>query len=224
MDLFYSVYDSVNLINVEGFLLCIVVSLILGIIIAKGYMKNNDYNQGFVQSLAILPSVISIVIMMVNGSVGTGVAVAGAFSLVRFRSIPGNSKEICAVFLTMCTGVMIGVGYIGLSVLFVLLLTIWNLCLMKLNFGRVEQKLVLSITIPEDLNFNNVFDDLFIRYLTFYKLTLVKTTGMGSMFKLKYDIQFNNENEIKEFIDAIRCRNGNLEVSILNNFISKNEL
>ncbi len=198
-----------------NFLMCIVTSIILGLFTATIYTYKTKCSKGFVLSLAVLPLAIAIVILMVNGSIGAGVAVAGAFSLVRFRSVPGTAKEISAIFTVMCTGLTIGMGYIGYAVLFAIIASLFSLILSATSFGDVSRNArALCITIPENLNYTEVFDDIMKKYASEYSLQSAKTTSMGSLFKLRYDVDLNDVSLEKEFIDELRCRNGNLEIII----------
>ena len=168
-------------------------------------------------TLALLPAVVCVVIMMVNGNVGTSVAVAGAFSLVRFRSVPGTAKEICMLFLSMGTGLIVGMGYLGFAVLFTVVLCAVFLLYNRLDFGAEKNAASyqsLSVTIPEDLDYTGAFDDIFQTYTSAFELVQVKTTNMGSMFRLTYHITLRDPAKGKEMIDQLRCRNGNLEISI----------
>lgn len=203
--------------SVSDFLLCMGVSLVIGIFLALVYTYKSRYTKSFVITLAILPAVVCVVIMMVNGNVGAGVAVAGAFSLVRFRSAPGTAKEIGTIFLAMGAGLIVGMGYLGYAVLFSLLLGLVMLFYQKIGFGETRggsKEKTLHITIPEDLDYTHVFDDLLEQYTSAAEVVSVKTTNMGSLFKLTYQITLKNVTEEKELIDALRCRNGNLEISI----------
>ena len=166
-------------------------------------------------TLAILPAVVCVVILMVNGNIGAGVAVAGAFSLVRFRSAPGTAREIGAIFAAMSTGLITGMGYIGYAVLFTALIGIAMLVFAKLSLGekKISRK-ILKITIPESLDYSDVFDDIIKTYTKSYRLNQVKTSNMGSLFKLSYEIVIADGSSEKEFIDKLRTRNGNLEISI----------
>lgn len=221
---FGSVLDETATMSIElsSFLICIVSAIILGIFMAKMYSIKSQNSQSFSMSIALLPLAVAMVIMMVNGNLGTGVAVAGAFSLVRFRSVAGTAKEIIAIFSAMCTGLAVGMGYIGFAVMFSVVACVFALVLNCVNFGAEKNNLTrtLQITIPESLNYTNVFDDLFEKFTTQTKLTQAKTTNMGSLFKLTYDITLKNTNSEKEFIDELRCRNGNLEISIGNVFVN----
>lgn len=218
-ELFRGLFDSdlVSVISVTDFLLCLGFSLGLGLVMAFAYMYRTRYTKSFVVTLALLPAVVCVVIMMVNGNVGTGVAVAGAFSLVRFRSVPGTAKEICTLFLSMGAGLIAGMGYLGFSVLFTVVMCVMFLFYNRLDFGakkNADAYKTLSITIPEDLDYSGVFDDLFAEYTISHDLVRVKSTNMGSMFKLTYNVVLRNVAAEKEMIDKIRCRNGNLEISV----------
>ena len=153
--------------------------------------------------------------MMVNGNVGTGVAVAGAFGLVRFRSAQGTAREICAIFIAMGAGLIAGMGYLAYALLFSLLMGAALMLCTRFNFG-INRGLhrTMHITIPEDLDYAGVFDDIFEEYTTKHELTQVKTTNMGSLFRLTYDMTLRQPNCEKEMIDKLRCRNGNLEISV----------
>jgi len=217
--LFKGIFDTelTSVISVPDFLLCIGISLVIGLIIAFSYMYKTRYTKSFVVTLALLPAVVCVVIMMVNGNVGTGVAVAGAFSLVRFRSVPGTAKEIGTLFLAMGAGLIAGMGYLGYAVLFAIILCAIFVLYSQLDFGSkkiVATYKTLNITIPEDLDYSGVFDEIFSTYTKTYELTNVKTTNMGSLFRLTYDIVLKDATKEKEFIDKLRCRNGNLEINI----------
>lgn len=217
--LFRGLFDSdlVSVISITDFLLCLGFSLVLGLIMAFAYMYRTRYTKSFVVTLALLPAVVCVVIMLVNGNVGTGVAVAGAFSLVRFRSVPGTAKEICTLFLAMGAGLIAGMGYLGFSVLFTVVMCAMFLLYNRLDFGtkkNAEAYKTLSITIPEDLDYSGVFDDIFAEYTVSHDLARVKSTNMGSMFKLTYNVVLRDVSREKEMIDKIRCRNGNLEITV----------
>lgn len=217
--LFKGIFDSelTSVISVSNFLLCVGVSLVIGLIIAFGYMYKSRYTKSFVVTLAILPTVVCVVIMMVNGNVGTGVAVAGAFSLVRFRSAPGTAKEIGTLFLAMGAGLISGMGYLGYAVLFTVILSAVFVLYNQLDFGSKKNAAIyktINITIPENLDYSGVFDEILDTYTTKYELTNVKTTNMGSMFRLTYDIILKDVAKEKEFIDKLRCRNGNLDINV----------
>ncbi len=209
--------DMTAVITVGNFLLCVCASLVIGILISGSYMYRTKYTKSFVVTLALLPAVVCVVIMMVNGNVGTGVAVAGAFSLVRFRSAPGTAKEIGVLFLAMGAGLIAGMGYILYAFLFAILMCGVNLLYTRLEFGakkRVQLYRTLRITIPEDLDYTEVFEDILREYTDSCELTTVRTTNMGSLFRLTYDLRMKNAGREKEMIDKLRCRNGNLEISV----------
>ena len=200
-------------LNFGGFMICTAASLLLGILCACIYMYRNVYSKSFVVTLALLPTMVQIVIMLVNGNLGAGVAVAGAFSLVRFRSVPGTAREIGSIFFAMAIGLATGMGYIGFAVLFLLLIGGMMLLLSLSSFGeRKETEKQLKITIPENLDYEGLFDDIFEKYTNQAELTKVRTTNMGSLYELQYDIRLKGTQIKKEFLDAIRCRNGNLNV------------
>lgn len=217
--LFTGLFDTslTSVISVADFILCIAVSLVVGLITAFSYMYKTRYTKSFVITLAILPAVVCVVIMMVNGNVGTGVAVAGAFSLVRFRSVPGTAREIGMLFLAMGAGLIAGMGYLGFSLLFTGIMCTAFIIYSSLDFGgkkNAEIYKTITITIPEDLDYSGVFEDIFKEYTTTNELIRVKTTNMGSMFRLTYNIILRDTTKEKEMIDRIRERNGNLEISV----------
>ena len=218
-NLFKGLFDSdlVSVISVTDFLLCLGFSLVLGLIMAFAYMYRTRYTKSFVVTLALLPAVVCVVIMLVNGNVGTGVAVAGAFSLVRFRSVPGTAKEICTLFLAMGAGLIAGMGYLGFAVFFTVVMCIMFVLYNRLDFGtkkNSETFKTFAIVIPEDLDYSGIFDDIFAEYTLSHDLVRVKSTNMGSMFKLTYNVMLKDVTREKEMIDKLRCRNGNLEITV----------
>lgn len=211
--------ETASVISVADFMICIISSLVIGWMISVMYMYKNTYSRSFIVTIATIPAIVCVVIMMVNGNVGAGVAVAGAFSLVRFRSAPGTAKEIGVLFMAMGAGIITGMGYIAYAVLFVVILGGVDLFYAQIDFGIKKHPALqrtLHVTIPEDLDYVEVFDDLFVEYTEKHSLVNVKTTNMGSLFKLTYQITFREANVEKAFIDAVRCRNGNLEVALSN--------
>ncbi len=218
-----SVFDVTTTMNIDilDFLVCMLTSIILGIFMAKMYSLKTKCTQSFVATLALLPLAVAMVIIMVNGNIGAGVAVAGAFSLVRFRSVPGTAKEIIAIFTAMCTGLTIGMGYIAFAVVFSMIACAFALVLNITNFGgdKSNSNRILQITIPESLNYTDVFDDIFDDFTKEAKLVSAKTMNMGSLFKLSYEIELKDITYEKQFVDKLRCRNGNLEI-----LISRHEL
>lgn len=168
-------------------------------------------------TLALLPAIVCVIIMLVNGNIGAGVAVAGSFSLVRFRSASGTAREICTLFLAMGTGLICGMGYLGFALVFTVLICSMFLLYNVLGFGMKKNAALsktIRIIIPENLDYTDVFDDIFSEYLSRYELVDVKTTNMGSMFRLTYDVAIKDITKEKEMIDKLRCRNGNLEINV----------
>lgn len=200
-------------ISVRTFILCTLTSLILGIISAFAVMIKNNKNKSMALTLALLPTITQIVIMMVNGNVGAGVAVMGAFSLVRYRSNPGTASEILIIFFSMSIGLITGMGYIWLAALYTIIILGVYILLNVVGFGveRTHGK-ELKITIPESLNYTSIFDDIFEKYTKSHELLRVRTTNMGSLYQLYYHIELIDEAQEKDMIDEIRCRNGNLDI------------
>ncbi|MBR5619741.1 MAG: DUF4956 domain-containing protein [Clostridia bacterium] len=195
------------------FLLCTAVSLVLGVLTAVVSMFRNRTSQSFALTLAILPTIVQVVIMLVNGNIGAGVAVAGAFSLVRFRSAAGSAREIGSIFLAMAVGLATGMGYVSLTVVSFVILAAVLLLLQALRFGEQDQaERTLKITIPESLDYDGLFDDLFQTYTKSAVLEKVKTSNMGTLFELQYRIRLNGAEIPKAFLDELRVRNGNLNI------------
>ena len=214
LNLFNSIIPSTGITPLV-FIILVLVSLVLGGIMALIHTYRNDYTKSFVMTLAILPAVICVVILMVNGNIGAGVAVAGTFSLVRFRSAPGTAREIGAIFAVMGMGLIMGMGYIGYAALFTCLIGLAILMYSRFSAdGKKSTRKILKITIPENLNYSDVFDEFLEKYTKSYKLKQVKTSNMGSLFKLSYEIVLKDASTEKEFIDNLRTRNGNLEISV----------
>ena len=200
-------------LTLSAFLICTAVSLALGIGLALVSRFHARTTQSFAVTLAILPMVVQVVIMLVNGNIGAGVAVAGAFSLVRFRSAPGTAREIGVLFLGMAIGLATGMGYVTLAALTFVIVSAALLALTALHFGQHDSgERILKITIPEDLDYEGLFDDLLAQYTTSHSLVKVKTTNMGTLYELEYRITLRSEDVPKAFLDALRCRNGNLNI------------
>ncbi len=218
-DFFRGLFDSdmTRVIALSDFLLCICSALVIGLILAAFYGYRTRYTKNFIATLALLPAVVCVVIMMVNGNIGTGVAVAGAFSLVRFRSVPGSAREIGAIFLAMGTGLIVGMGYLGYAFLCATILGFASAVYAQVDFGTKKKTALyktLHITIPEDLDYTDVFEPILKSYASECELVLVKTANMGSLFRLTYQLKLNKLGQEKEMIDKLRCRNGNLEISV----------
>lgn len=212
--MFTSIIESVSgSLTLQTALICTLVSLVLGGIIAAIYMTGGTYSKNFILTLILLPALIQAVIMIVNGNLGTSVAVLGAFSLVRFRSVPGSSKEISSIFFAMVVGLATGMGFITYAILITVIIGITFFAFTKFNFGNLtNMKKELKITIPETLDYSEIFEDIFGKFTKKSVLTRVKTTNLGSMFELSYDIELLDPSKEKEMIDEIRCRNGNLTI------------
>lgn len=220
-NIFRGLFDSytTNVIGVGEFLLCIGTSLLVGLLFALVFMRFNRYSKSYVLTLALLPAVVCVVIMIVNGNVGTGIAVAGAFGLVRYRSAPGTAKEIIMLFLATSAGLITGTGYLVYALLFTVLMCAVTALYCGLNFGGTKKTArfkLLHITIPEDLDYGGVFEQVLAEYTTACELICVKTTNMGSLFRLSYELTMKDPALEKEMIDALRCRNGNLEITVSN--------
>lgn len=209
----------INVLDTSGFslkryLLATAVAFACGLLVAIAASFKNRPSKSFLTSLILLPAIVETVILMVNGSVGTGIAVAGAFSLVRFRSVPGKAKEIAAIFLVMTAGLTCAAGYIVIALLFSLITATVMVVLSYLPV-RGEKDFELRITVPETLNYTGAFDDLFKKYTKSARLERIKTTNMGSLYRLTYRVELKDVAQSKEFLDELRCRNGNLEIAIL---------
>ncbi|MGN0649781.1 MAG: DUF4956 domain-containing protein [Oscillospiraceae bacterium] len=211
-------FDSV--IGTEGLtaasaLICTGASLALGFIAAVLYrFRNPAASKNMMISLVVLPILVQAVIMLVNGSIGAGIAVMGAFNLIRFRSAPGNSRDICYIFYAMGIGLATGMGYIGFAAL---IAAVVGLALMLLGFiplfGKSSEARLLRVTIPENMDYSGCFDDIFAEYCTRAKLLQAKSTCMGTLFELRYEIIEKDSKREKEMLDKLRCRNGNLTIS-----------
>ena len=212
--LFSAIYSET--FTPEIYFICTAVSLVLGAVIAFTAGFRAKQSKSFLLALFLIPAIVQTVIMLVNGSVGTGVAVMGAFSLVRFRSVAGSAKEIVSIFLAMATGLATAMGYIGLAAIFVVIICIVMLITSFIHFKERDDLVrSLKITVPEDLNYAHEFDEIFEKYTHNAKLLTVKTSNMGSLYKLLYRVELISEDDIQKFIDELRIRNGNLEIAVL---------
>ena len=195
------------------FFICLGVALVLGIAVSLAFMYKNRHTKSFVITLAVIPAIVELLIMMVNGNIGTGIAVAGAFSLVRFRSAQGSAREIVFVFLDTSLGIAIGTGFIWVAVIFCIVILAFTLLLTTLGYGEAKTcERELRITIPESLDYTTVFDKVFEKYTSKNELWKVRTTNMGSLYKLSYRISLKDAAQEKEFIDDLRVLNGNLDI------------
>lgn len=209
--------QTTGTVTITQAIICTIASIILGLIIAFVHTKTSPstQNKNFVIALAILPLLIQVVIMLVNGNLGTSVAILGAFSLVRFRSIPGNSKEITSIFLAMTIGLAVGTGYIIFAGIITIITCGLFVILPKLKiFSNTDDEKLLKILIPENLNYTTVFDDIFAKYTNKISLEKVKTTNMGSLYELTYRVSLKDDKNTKTLIDKLRVKNGNLKIAL----------
>ena len=202
-------------VTMAEFLICLGAAMLLGVLNAMVFTYKTRHSAGFALTLALLPMSVAVIIMLVNGNVGTGVAVAGAFALVRFRSAPGSAREIAAIFIAMGMGLALGMGYVTVAVIFFVCSAVMVLGLSSIQFGgRGEREKLLRITIPENYDYNGLFDDLLAQYTNAWRLSRVRTTNMGTMYELSYEIELKESIAPKEFMDELRTRNGNLTIVI----------
>ena len=215
---------STETLSITNALICTGTALICGLITALVYMIHSTYTKSFVISLVLLPALIGVIIMMVNGNLGTSVAVLGAFSLVRFRSVPGSSKEITSIVFAMAVGLATGMGYVTFAGLITVLVSLVLFLLSRTPFGETRSARELRVLIPEDLDYTAVFEDIFAQYTRTHQLNKIKTTNLGSMFDLCYHIRLKDPAQEKALIDALRCRNGNLTIVCNHSGGSREEL
>lgn len=211
-DIFDTIIIGTN-IEIETYLICLAAALGCGLIAAAAAAIRNRVSKSFIVSLVLLPMIVATVIMMVNGNIGTGVAVMGAFSLIRFRSVPGKARDIVSIFLSMTAGLACASGFVTIALVFTALVALVMLVLAFVPLGE-DHSMDLHITVPESLRFAGAFDDLFKQYTRTCRLVRARTTNMGSLYKLQYRVKLKNAAQMQEFIDALRCRNGNLEISL----------
>ena len=211
-----SIFNTVltNQFSVGIYLACLLCAGLCGAVAALALSRDSASSRSFLLSLVVLPIIVTTVIVMVNGSVGTGIAVAGAFSLVRFRSAAGRAKDISAIFLVMTAGLACAAGYLAVALLFTVIASLVIVLLSCIPMS-CDRFLDLRITVPESLHFADAFDDLFREYTKEWKLMRAKTANMGSLYKLDYQVEMKDPGRMQEFLDALRCRNGNLEIALL---------
>ena len=199
--------------TITQFLICELTAMVLGFGTALVFLVRDRHTGAFSKSLALLPGVVTLVIMLVNGNIGAGLAVAGTFALVRFRSAPGSAKEITGLFMSVAIGLACGMGYVGAAAVFFVLMAVYVLLLEKLRFGEEGLRYRhLKITVPENADYDTLFEDLFEQYTALHELYKVRTTNMGTLYELHYRIELKDPRKLREMIDAIRCRNGNLNI------------
>ena len=212
LDLFDTILISAD-IDILTYLLCLASAGACGVLSALAASVRTHASKSFLTSLILLPMIVCTVIAMVNGNVGTGIAVMGAFSLIRFRSVPGKARDIVVIFLAMTAGLACAGGYVAIALLFTLIVCLGMVIVSLIPMGS-ERSIDLHITIPESLRYANEFDDLFDKYLKAHRLIQVKTTNMGSLYKLHYRVEMKDAKQGQAFIDELRCRNGNLEIAL----------
>lgn len=217
--------DATQSITLLQMVICTLTSIVLGFVISILYMYRNVYTKNFIVTIVILPAIVQAVIMLVNGSLGTGIAVVGAFSLIRFRSAPGSAKEISSIFLAMAIGIATGMGYIYFAIGFTVVIGGVLILLSGVSFGERKNTMkTLKITIPENSDYTEIFNEIFNKYTRKVELETVRTTNLGSLYELQYNIELRDINEEKNFIDEIRCRNGNLNIICGRVPVSRDEL
>lgn len=221
MDVFESILQdgtataSVSGVSVYEMVVCTLASLALGVAIALIYAYRERHTRSFTIALALIPAITCVVIAMVNGSVGAGVAVAGAFSLVRFRSAPGTGRDIAFVFLAMSVGLAAGMGYIAIASVVTAVIGGAYLLLALSPLGRSDGSAkVLNVSVPESVDYTGMFDEVLARHTNGHELVSVKTGAMGTVYKLSYSIRSMGAEEDKALMDDVRCLNGNMEVAI----------
>lgn len=214
--LFSDASATTSSIELLPLMVSVAAALALGFVLALVYCYRSRHTKSFVLTLAILPAIVCVVIAMVNGNVGAGVAVAGAFSLVRFRSAPGSARDIAFIFLAMCVGLVLGMGYVACAAVVTVVLGVVLVLYQSVTVGPLGDSTDrdLRITVPEDLDFSDLFDDVLDRYTSYHELVTVKTTNMGSLYRLVYHIGMRDLAQQRALIDELRCRNGNLEIAI----------
>ena len=212
--MFNSIFDSTTTgLSITTGLICAGVALLLGVIIAITHMKTSQTTKGFLTTLATLPLLVMAVMIMINGSLGTSIAILGAFSLIRFRSIQGRAKDLLSVFFAMMVGLACGMGHVLFAVVITIISVIAIVFFTYTHFLEPNKKQrVLKIMVPEDLDYEEVFDEIFAKYTSRVDLVQMKTMNMGSLYKLTYDITMKNGVKEKEFLDEIRIKNCNLKV------------
>ena len=197
------------------FLITTLVSFVCGLIIAGAYMVKNKYSKSFVTTLALLPAIVELVIILVNGNIGAGVAVAGAFSLVRFRSAPGKGQEITSIFLAMAVGLATGMGYVWIALMFTVIFSVINIILNVSRFGGDNKGIrMLKVMVPENLDYEERFEGVFEKYLKEHTYEEVRLTNMGSLYKITLSVILKDGVSSKDFLDELRTLNGNLDISL----------
>ncbi|MCL9662526.1 DUF4956 domain-containing protein [Paenibacillus hunanensis] len=198
-------------------LITIVISIILGGLISLTYMYTNrsGFSQNFTLTMVLLPTIVAIIILLIGSNIARAFSLAGAFSIIRFRSAPGDPKDIAYVLFTMAAGLAVGTGYYGYAILFTIILCVMMIILNQLNFGsRKTTQRMLKVTIPENLSYEEAFQEVFQRFGVKHELKKIRTTELGSLYELIYTVTMQSSTDQKAFLDEIRCRNGNLDLSL----------
>lgn len=223
MSLFSSIFTST--FTLGQFLIAVLASMVLGFVVSIYYMFRNTYSKSFVPSLILIPAIECVVIIMINGNMGAGIAVAGSFALIRFRSARGSAKDLTAIFMAMAIGIICGTGYIGIAVMFTLIVCVVGMFLSFVKYGECDGKMrYLKITVPENLNYDEAFEEVLDNYCSSYEIEKVKTLSLGSLFRVDYSIVMKDTSKIKAMIDDLRIRNNNLEIVCGKEAVSKEEL
>lgn len=212
--MFNSIFDTTSTgLDVKTALICAAVALILGVVVAFTHLKTSRTSKSFLITLATLPLLVMAVMIMINGNLGTSIAILGAFSLIRFRSIQGNAKELLSIFFTMMIGLALGMGHVLFAIVITAITVVAILFFAYTHFLEPNQRQrTLKIVIPEDLDYEDVFTDVFKKYTSSAELVRMKTMNMGSLYKLTYDVTLKRNIKEKEFLDEIRVKNCNLKV------------
>ncbi len=210
-----SIFDSILTgdMTLIVYLILLGSSIILGILNALASSFRNRSGRTFYSALVLLPPTVLTVVTMVNGNIGTGIAVAGSFSLLKFRSAPAKARDLMSIFISMASGLCCAAGYVGIAILFTFIICGISMLLAVLNTSR-DEKRILSITVPETLSVNGAFEDIFEKYTSSHELKKLKTTNLGSLYRLKYEIMITDRDRVQDMIDELRTRNGNLEISL----------
>ncbi|MBQ8960921.1 MAG: DUF4956 domain-containing protein [Ruminococcus sp.] len=217
-DIFTNDTTSAVAITVGEFCLCVGAALLIGFLISLIYIathRKEGYSQSYVMTMIMLPTIVSLILLLVNSTAGA-LTLAGAFTLVRFRSVAGDPKDIAYIFFAMAAGVACGIGFVGFGILFFVILGIIMFVLSEINFGASKSRhMTLKITIPENLDYQGVFDPVLSKYTNFHKLRRVKTTNFGTLFELIYSVDISEDIDQKKFIDELRALNGNMTINLV---------
>lgn len=211
MELFKSIFTGT--FTVAQFMIAVGTSLVLGLLVSFYYMYKSQHTKSLAASLVLIPAIEAVVIVMVNGNLGAGIAVAGSFSLIRFRSVKGSAKELTCIFIVMAIGIICGTGYVALAALFTIAILLVAFLLGLVGFGKdgINEK-YLKITVPESLDYDEAFEEILNKYTSDHELVSVKTLNLGSLYRVEYNVNLKDLKQTKTMIDELRTRNGNLEI------------